>query len=127
MEVRVKGSLSPRTDNGKINSSPITAELPVFRLQLGATHTISIPGKVIGNTLLDNKPHAVSQQRCRGQWIIHHHGERAPPRPITGSKGGKNNCDGMPCDGMRWHSLTVMVDGPLPPTPLQGHGMGFIV
>ena len=46
-EVRVKGSLSPRTDNGKINSSPITAEFPVFRLRQGAIHTISIPGKVV--------------------------------------------------------------------------------
>ena len=36
---------------------------------------------VIGNALLGNKPHAVSLQRCRGQWTVHHHGERAPPRP----------------------------------------------
>ena len=36
-------------------------------------------------------PCRVSLQRCRGQWTIHHHGERAPPRPIMGLKGGKNN------------------------------------
>ena len=46
-EVRVKGNLASRADNGRINSSPITAEFPVFRLQHGATHTISIPGKVV--------------------------------------------------------------------------------
>ena len=44
-EVRVKGNLSPRPDNGRINSSPTTAVSPVFRLRHGATHTITIPGK----------------------------------------------------------------------------------
>ena len=43
-EVRVKGNLSPRTDSGRINSSPTTAVSPVFRLRHGATHTITIPG-----------------------------------------------------------------------------------
>ena len=44
-EVRVKGNLSPRSDNGRINSSPTTAVSPVFRLRHGVTHTITIPGK----------------------------------------------------------------------------------
>ena len=44
-EIRVKGNLSPRADNGRINSSPTTAVSPVVRLQHGATHTITIPGK----------------------------------------------------------------------------------
>ena len=44
-EVRVKGNLTTRPDNGRINISPATAALPVYRLQHGATHTITIPGK----------------------------------------------------------------------------------
>ena len=44
-EVRVKGDLSPRSDNGRMNSSPTTAVSPVFRLRHGGTHTINIPGK----------------------------------------------------------------------------------
>ena len=45
-EVRVKGDLTPRSDNGRINSSPTTAVPPVLTLRHGATHTITIPGKV---------------------------------------------------------------------------------
>ena len=45
-EIRVKGDLSPRADNGRINSSPVTAVPPVLTLRHGATHTITIPGKV---------------------------------------------------------------------------------
>ena len=44
-EVRVKGDLSPRADNGRINSSPITAVSPIVILRHGVTHTITIPGK----------------------------------------------------------------------------------
>ena len=44
-EIRVKGNLAPRADNGRINSSPTTAVPPVLRLRHGATHTITIPGK----------------------------------------------------------------------------------
>ena len=45
--VRVKGNLSPRADNGKINSSPTTAVSPVFRLRHSGTHIINIPGKEV--------------------------------------------------------------------------------
>ena len=44
-EVCVKGDLSPRGDNGRINSSPITAFFSVVTLRHGVTHTITIPGK----------------------------------------------------------------------------------
>ena len=44
-EIRVKGDLTPRADNGKINSSPTTAVSPIFRLRHGGTHIINIPGK----------------------------------------------------------------------------------
>ena len=44
-EIRVKGNLSPRPDNGRINSSPIPVVSPVYRLQHGATYTITIPGR----------------------------------------------------------------------------------
>ena len=43
-EVRVKGNLTPREDTGMINTSPITAMLPIVRLQHGCDHTIEIPG-----------------------------------------------------------------------------------
>ena len=46
-EIRVKGNLAPRPDNGRINSSPTTAVFPVVRLHHGATHTITIPGEEI--------------------------------------------------------------------------------
>ena len=42
-EVRVKGILSPRSDNGRINTSPVTAVTPIVRLRQGCTHRISIP------------------------------------------------------------------------------------
>ena len=45
-EIRVKGDLTPRPDNGRINSSPTTAVPPVLRLRHGVTHTITIPGEV---------------------------------------------------------------------------------
>ena len=44
-EIRVKGDLTPRPDNGKINTSPTTTMSPVVRLRHGATHNITIPGK----------------------------------------------------------------------------------
>ena len=42
-ELRVKGNLAPRADNGRINSSPIAAIPPLVRLRHGTTHTIVIP------------------------------------------------------------------------------------
>ena len=44
-EIRVKGDLSPRADNGRINSSPTTAVSPIVRLRHGITHIITLPGK----------------------------------------------------------------------------------
>lgn len=41
-EVRVKGNLSPRPDNGMINSSPVTTITPIVRLQHGCTHDVRI-------------------------------------------------------------------------------------
>ena len=46
-EIRVKGNLSLRADNGRINSSPTTAVSPIVVLRRGATHTITIPGKAV--------------------------------------------------------------------------------
>ena len=43
--VKVKVDLTVRPD-GKINSSPVTATRPIYRLQHGCRHVISIPGKV---------------------------------------------------------------------------------
>lgn len=44
-ELRVKGNLTARPDNGRINTSPITTILPIVRLQHGCNQTITIPGK----------------------------------------------------------------------------------
>ena len=55
----MKGSLAPRADNGKINSSPITAVSPVLRLRHGATHNITIPGKEVYNIIYDTFPLAL--------------------------------------------------------------------
>ena len=46
-ELRVKGNLAPRADNGRINSSPITAVPPLVRLRNGIMHTIIIPGMYV--------------------------------------------------------------------------------
>ena len=43
-EVRVKGSFTPRSDNGKINSSPITIFAPITKLQRGRSHSIPVLG-----------------------------------------------------------------------------------
>lgn len=43
-EVRVKGNLARRTDNGLINTSPISTMAPVVRLQYGCNHMLQIPG-----------------------------------------------------------------------------------
>ena len=43
-EVRVKVDLTLRADTGRINTSPVTAVLPIIRLQHGCSHTIQIPG-----------------------------------------------------------------------------------
>ena len=42
-EIRVKGNLAPRSDNGRINSSPVTTSTPIVRLQSGCMHTYRIP------------------------------------------------------------------------------------
>lgn len=44
-DVRVKGNLTRRADNGLINTSPISTMPPIVRLQHGCNHTIQIPGK----------------------------------------------------------------------------------
>lgn len=44
-ELRVKGNLSRRADNGLINTSPISTMAPIVRLQHGCNHTIVIPGR----------------------------------------------------------------------------------
>ena len=43
-EIRVKGNLTRRTDNGLINTSPISTMSPVVRLQYGCNHTLQVPG-----------------------------------------------------------------------------------
>ena len=43
-EIRVKGNLTQRADNGLINTSPISTMSPVVRLQYGCNHTLHIPG-----------------------------------------------------------------------------------
>ena len=43
-EVRVKGNLTRRADNGLINTSPISTMAPVVRLQYGCNHMLQIPG-----------------------------------------------------------------------------------
>lgn len=51
-EVRVKGNVSQRADSGRVNTSPVTAVLPVIRLQQGCNHTIEIPGTFGGMYIL---------------------------------------------------------------------------
>ena len=57
-EIRVKGDLTPRADNGRINSSPTTAVPPVLTLRHGVTHTITIPGEV--SSIHSNLSHSQS-------------------------------------------------------------------
>ena len=46
-ELRVKGTLTTRTDTGSVNSSPVSAISPVLRLLHGCSHTIRIPGMLV--------------------------------------------------------------------------------
>ncbi len=42
--VVVKGQLTPRSDNGLINSSPVSATTPIVRLQFECNRVFNIPG-----------------------------------------------------------------------------------
>ena len=42
----MKGQLTPRSDNGQINSSPVSATTPIVRLQRGCTRVINLPGTI---------------------------------------------------------------------------------
>ena len=42
----VRGDLTPRPDNGLINSSPVTAITPIIRVQQGCPSVIYIPGEI---------------------------------------------------------------------------------
>lgn len=46
-QLRVKGTLTTRTDTGSVNSSPVSAISPVVRLLHGCSHTIRIPGMLV--------------------------------------------------------------------------------
>lgn len=45
-EIRVKMDLSPRSDNGLINSSPISNMPPIIRVQRNCNGRIAVPGKL---------------------------------------------------------------------------------
>ena len=42
-EIRVKGNLTQRPD-GRVNSSPVSTSLPLYRIQHGCQHVIRLPG-----------------------------------------------------------------------------------
>ncbi len=62
-EVVVKGQLTPRSDNGFINSSPVSATTPIVRLQYGCNRVTNIPGTQIMFQSLYNCS-AACFQRC---------------------------------------------------------------
>ena len=45
-ELRVKGTLTARSDTGSVNHSPTSSTPLTVRLQYGCSHTIQIPGKL---------------------------------------------------------------------------------
>ena len=46
-EVRVKGDLVARGDNGKINTPPVTTMRPLVRLHYNSSGKLRIPGEVV--------------------------------------------------------------------------------
>ena len=69
-ELKVKGNLTRRADNGLINTSPITTMSPIVRLQHGCNHTIVIPGKA---EMIDSIPHqriTIDHKNFLIQWQI---------------------------------------------------------
>ena len=49
-EIRVRMNLAPRSDNGLINSSPITNMPPIVRIQRQCNNRIAVPGEVVSGT-----------------------------------------------------------------------------
>ena len=45
--LQVTFNLQRRSDNGRINSSPVTSTNPIIRLQQGCTHHIRILGNIL--------------------------------------------------------------------------------
>ena len=50
-EIRVRMNLAPRSDNGLINSSPITNMPPIVRVQRQCNNRIAVPGEVMVETV----------------------------------------------------------------------------
>ena len=61
-ELKVKGNLTPRADNGLINTSPISTMPPIVRLQHGCNHTIVIPGKAEMIDSIQHQKIAINQK-----------------------------------------------------------------
>ena len=69
-ELKVKGNLTRRADNGLINTSPISTMPPIVRLQHGCNHTIVIPGKAEMIDSIQHQKIAINQKFFFIQWQI---------------------------------------------------------
>ena len=77
-ELRVKGNLTRRSDNGLINTSPVSSMLPIIHLQSGCEHIIRIPGIILlmlqarvlyGGTCLKRSPLGQISVAALERWL----------------------------------------------------------
>ena len=65
-EVRVKGNLTRRTDNGRVNTSPVTTFTPIVHLKHGFSHRIAIPHQDADQDIVRCRWAEEAQSECSG-------------------------------------------------------------
>ena len=65
-EVRVKGNLTRRADNSRVNTSPVTTVTPIVRLRHGCSHRIVIPHEDADQDIVRCRWAEAAQSECRG-------------------------------------------------------------
>ena len=65
-EVRVKGNLTRRADNSRVNTSPVTSVTPIVRLRHGCSHRIVIPNQDADQDIVRCRWAEAAQSECAG-------------------------------------------------------------
>ena len=65
-EVRVKGNLTRRADNSRVNMSPVTSVTPMVRLRHGCSHRIVIPHEDADQDIVRCRWAEAAQSECSG-------------------------------------------------------------
>ena len=62
----MKGNLTRRTDNGRVNTSPVTSVTPIVRLRHGCSHRIVIPHEDADQDIVRCRWAEAAQSECAG-------------------------------------------------------------